>query len=104
MAMKKDQTKYRKRRKQNRWTPLLMALAGVLLLALAVAGLNGRKGRPQVEGQVSGAPGLQVDQERIDLGDMRFNQLAEVTFQVSNTGDQPLRFEKAPYVEVVEGC
>ena len=53
---------------------------------------------------VSGAPSLQVDQEFVDLGDVKLNQPVQVSFTLSNTGDQPLEFSKAPYVEVVEGC
>ncbi len=54
--------------------------------------------------EVTGAPSLKVDQEEIDLGDMKFNQVADVSFQLTNVGDQTLRFTKDPYIEVVEGC
>ncbi len=35
---------------------------------------------------------------------MPLGQTVEVSFQVSNAGDQPLRFSQAPYIEVLEGC
>jgi hypothetical protein len=30
--------------------------------------------------------------------------VVEVSFQLTNVGDQALRFSKAPYIEVLEGC
>ena len=33
-----------------------------------------------------------------------FAGTVEVSFEITNTGDQPLRLSEPPYVEVVEGC
>ena len=53
---------------------------------------------------MNGAPSLKVDQDKVDLGDVPLGKTVTVSFQLSNVGDQPLRFNQAPYVEVVEGC
>jgi hypothetical protein len=78
-------------------------LGGVLLVLLAFFALR-EKPSPKATIEVTGAPSLKVDQEMIDLGDMKFNQPARVSFQLTNIGDQTLRFTKDPYIEVVEGC
>jgi hypothetical protein len=54
--------------------------------------------------EVKGAPALQVDKEKVDFGNVTLGQTVEVKFEVANVGDQPLRFTKKPYVEVIEGC
>lgn len=97
--------KYPKRRKSQslKWLPILLALGGVLLMGLAFLVLR-KDVSPKTAIEVSGAPSLRVDQERIDLGDMKFNQIADVSFQLTNVGDQTLRFTKDPYIELVEGC
>ncbi|MCL5997938.1 MAG: DUF1573 domain-containing protein [Chloroflexi bacterium] len=50
------------------------------------------------------APGLKVDRERIDLGDVKLNQVVGVAFTLTNAGGQPLRIQEPPYIEVLEGC
>lgn len=95
-------SKKRHRRKQK-WLPVLLALGGMLLLSLAFLAFR-KDSAPEAAIEVTGAPSLKVDQEKVDLGDMKFNQLAQVSFQITNVGDQTLRFTKDPYIEVVEGC
>jgi hypothetical protein len=97
--------KYSKKRKSQspKWVPILLTLVGVLLIFLAFFALRGRSS-PTATMEVTDAPSLKVDQEKIDLGDMKFNQVADVSFQLTNVGDQTLRFTKDPYIEVVEGC
>lgn len=104
MSHAKSKKYSKKRRNQlSKWMPILLALGGVLLITLALFALRG-KSSPKAAIEVTGAPRLKVDQEKIDLGDMKFNQIAKVSFQLTNVGDQTLRFPKNPYIEVVEGC
>ncbi len=93
----------KRHRQSKRWLPILLALGGVLLVGMAFLALRD-KSTPDAAIEVTGAPSLKVDREVVDLGDMKFNQLAQVSFQITNVGDQTLRFAKDPYIEVVEGC
>lgn len=93
----------KRHRQKQKWLPILLALGGVLLLSLAFLALR-KDPAPKAAIEVTGAPSLKVDQEKVDLGDMKFNQPAQVSFQLTNVGDQTLRFTKDPYIEVVEGC
>lgn len=102
----------RKSRQQNSklsgvlGSPITLVLGGIVLIAAALFALW-RAQRPALEEvpvEVSGAPSLQVDRQQVDLGDVKVEELVSVSFQVANTGDQPLRFTGEPYVEVVEGC
>jgi ABC-type transporter Mla subunit MlaD len=104
--MRRDKVKpyARKHKRQNKaWIPLAVMLGGVLLIALAFWGLNARP-TPRANVEVTGAPALKTDKEKVDLGDVKLGQVVEVSFQLTNVGDQTLRFTKPPYVEVVEGC
>ena len=103
MSQNKTNRYSKKRHRRNKWLPVLLALGGVLLVSLAFMALR-KDPAPEAAIDVTGAPSLQVDQEIVDLGDMKFNQLAQVSFQITNVGDQTLRFAKDPYIEVVEGC
>ena len=84
------------------WLPLII-VAGVALIMVAVFSAP-RTATPGAVPQVSGAPALQVDKEKVDLGTIALGQTVEVKFEVTNVGDQPLVFTKAPYLEVVKGC
>jgi hypothetical protein len=77
--------------------------AGVVMIAVAVIGGN-RAATPAVAPAVTGAPALLVDKEKVDLGTIALGTTVEVKFEVTNVGDQPLVFTKAPYLEVVKGC
>ena len=61
-------------------------------------------GQPSVPVTVSGSPRLQVDQELIDFGDVPVGKMVMASFNLSNTGDQPLTFSHPPVPTVVEGC
>jgi len=76
---------------------------GVVVVAVAVIGGN-RAATPAAAPQATGGPALQVDKEKVDLGTVALGSTVEVKFDVTNVGDQPLVFTKAPYLEVVKGC
>ena len=104
MSQNKPKKYPKKRQRQNRkWQPILLALGGLLLVALAFLALRD-KPAPGAAIEVTGAPSLQVDNEKVDLGDVKLNQTVQVSFQLPNVGDETLRFVKQPYIEVVEGC
>jgi HYDIN/CFA65/VesB-like, Ig-like domain len=85
--------------------PLFLALGGALVLVIAGLGLWASRKPPTISGPAqTGAPRLQVDQDKIDLGEVKLGQTVKVSFKLNNAGDQPLRFSEAPYIEVVEGC
>lgn len=90
-------------RRNNTKLPIIVALAGLALVALAVWGLSG-KPASKTGIEVTGAPALKADKEKVDLGDVKLGQTVEVSFQLTNVGDKTLRFKEQPFVEVVEGC
>ena len=103
-----SQRKYRQNSKKPKvqkrnWVPYLLGLSLVLLAGLVFFVLR-KDAPPKAEVEVTGAPSLRVDQEKIDLGVMKFNQPAEASFQLTNVGDQTLRFSEDPYIEIAEGC
>jgi hypothetical protein len=83
--------------------PLVAILGGVLLIGLAYWGLSD-KSTAKANIEVTGSPALKADKEKVDLRDVKLGQPVEVSFQLTNVGDQTLRFTKEPYIEVVEGC
>lgn len=86
--------------------PLLLMLGGLVVLGLTLflAARNNTPSAPDFTPDVTGSPRLETDRESVDLGDVPLGQTVEVAFEIVNTGDKPLRFTEAPYVEVVEGC
>lgn len=85
-------------------SPLWFSLAGLALLL--IAGLALRNGGLQSKRnlEVQGAARLKVDQETIDHGDVGLGTMIRDVVRVTNAGDQTLRFTRAPYIEVLEGC
>lgn len=53
---------------------------------------------------IIGNPGLVTDKQVVDLGDVKLGQPVQVSFAISNEGDQALQFTETPYIEVKEGC
>jgi len=92
-----------KRQKFPIWLPLII-IAGLALIGLALISGGANQSASTAKPQVAGAPALQVDQEKFDLGNVPLGQTVSVKFEIANVGDQPLRFTQKPYVEVVEGC
>jgi hypothetical protein len=83
--------------------PLLLVILGAFLLLIASFFVFQKKS-PSVPPEVTGGASLKVDKELVDLGDMKLGSTAKVSFEITNVGDQPLKFSKAPYIEVKEGC
>ena len=81
---------------------IVLIAGGLLLLGLiAVAIWNSVAG---LQGTGGGKPSLSVDTEKIDLGDVPLDQTVTAAFKLTNTGDAPLRFSRAPYIQVAAGC
>lgn len=93
--MAKNNRKYRKQKKNFPW--LFVALGGGLLLLAAF--LFARTG-----GSSGGTPSINVDQNKIDYGYVKFGENRQFKIQVTNAGDGTLRFKENPYIEVLEGC
>ena len=51
-----------------------------------------------------GVPRLQVDREKIDLGNRIFNQPVRAMFNVKNVGDGTLKLDAPRVATVLEGC
>ncbi len=95
------------REKQSRGasTPLMLSLVGgVVLVGVILYAFFGNAPAPKAAIEVNGAPRLKVDKEKVELGDRTLGTEVDVSLQVTNIGDQPLRFADKPYVEVVDGC
>ena len=91
------------RRKSASKTPLILILGGFILLLLTVV-FALRKPTASFVPLVTGAPSLQADKQKVDLGQVKLGQNVKVAFVLTNVGDKPLRFTEAPYIEVKEGC
>ncbi len=105
MSQGKSDKTYRKQRKKSQPGPLMIALGGALLLALALfAFLRGTSSTQAAPVEVKGTPSLKVNQDKVDLGNVKLGQPVTVNFDLTNVGDQPLKVEEQPYIEVVEGC
>ena len=88
----------RKQKKKNLLWPLV-ALGGLLLIVAAFFFANQGGG-----GDGGGTPSIAVDQQKIDYGDVKFNEEKTFSIKVTNTGAGTLRFTEQPYIEIMEGC
>src|SRR5262245_45888553 len=73
-------------------------VAGVTLLLLS------RGQQSTYEPMIKGSPRLEVDQEEVNYGNVRFETPVESVFRVTNVGDQPLKLLGEPVIELLEGC
>lgn len=80
-----------------------LGLVAVVALGVILIASNSSSA-PTGSSEVKGAPSLKVDQEKIDLGNVKLGQTVQVSFEVTNVGEAPLRFKEKPYIEVKEGC
>ncbi len=79
-----------------------VALTGYLVWAMATGGTNAVA--PNVTPEVTGTPKLQVDRDKIDLGDEKLGSTVQTAFELTNVGDRPLQITEQPTIEVLEGC
>lgn len=102
--MARPKTRSTQKKAQNSF-PIWLIVAGVaLLLAVAAWVLFSRSSDPTTI-EVTGAPGIKVDQEVFDYGDVKLGEKPiRTVVKVTNVGDQTLQFTEKPYVEVLEGC
>jgi hypothetical protein len=83
---------------------LLVGAGAALLVFVVLSAVAQNPGASPTRPQVSGAPKVVADKEKVDLGDVKLGQTVDVSFEITNAGDQPLRFTGKPYVEVKAGC
>lgn len=87
------------------WAMWAGLAGGIVLAALALtAFLAWQDSRNANSPTTGGAPNLEVDQTRIDFGDVPMSKLVKASFKLSNTGDGPLKISAPPVPEVLEGC
>ncbi len=101
--MSKKPIQRKKSARRSFLIPGILLAGGAALLGLAAFALFGG-GREEFVPEVVGAAALRADRQEVNLGDVRLGQPVRVTFELTNVGDQQLRFVEAPYVEVAEGC
>ena len=99
----KKLSRERKKRQQKRLQLLLLIGGGVVLITGALFVVT-RNAKPVTNVEVVGSPSLKVDQEVVDLGDVTLGNTVQVSFQLTNVGDQTLRFSEVPTIEVLAGC
>ena len=94
----------RQKQKSKSNLPLFLMLGGGLILIIIA--LFAFLDKPaSFTPQVNGGPSIKADKDKVDLGDMKLGaNPAQVSFEITNVGDQPLRFSEAPYIEVAAGC
>lgn len=99
----KNPSKHGGPQKKNDKTPLILGIGSVIILIIAAVFVFQKKPASYTP-EVTGGPSLKVDKEKVDLGDMKLGSTAQVSFEITNVGNQPLQFSKAPFIEVKEGC
>ncbi len=93
------------RQRQKRVKSLSVVGVGVLLLILVGIWIyKAAQPGPKAAIEVAGSPSLKVNQDDVDLGYVKLGKTVDVSFTLTNVGDQPLKLSEAPYIEVVQGC
>ncbi len=101
--VKSYRTKYGRSKPKQSKKPLILIIGGAVLLLAAVLVAFARQPQPAID-TAGGTPKIKADKEFVDLGDQKLGNTVQVSFIITNDGDGTLRFTKAPYVEVKEGC
>ena len=86
--------------------PILLIGGGALLLILAAIFIynSNQPATPAVPLEVSGAPALKVDQERIDFGDVKVDTPVTATFNLSNPATRTCASAKYPRSKSSKGA
>jgi len=84
--------------------PVWLAFAGILLIIAGLVFATQIGKESTFTPEVTGSPRLEVDKELADLGKVPLGKWVEVSFDLRNVGDRPLRFLEKPSIELVEGC
>lgn len=109
--MSKNTKKRKNRQKapqqpQRNLLPWVLVGGIVVLIAAAIAIFAGQSGpdQPTTPAKVTGSPRLEVDNDRIDFGDLPLGKTVKASFKLTNIGDEPLTISVPSVAEVVEGC
>ncbi len=94
--MSKNNKRYRKQKKNFPWLWVMLGGGLLLIAAFFFANQGGDTG--------GGTPSIQVDQQNIDYGYVKFGETKSFAIKVTNSGDGTLRFKEQPYIEVLKGC
>ncbi|MEE8355861.1 MAG: hypothetical protein V3R33_01010 [Anaerolineales bacterium] len=95
----------RQKKKQQKQLVFLIIGGALIIITGTIFGISAWKNQPDLDlVSVSGQPSLEVDQELIDYGDVKFNTSKTFTINLTNVGDEPLILSEEPYIEVREGC
>ncbi len=76
--------------------PYVIAAAVVLFVGLAVYLVTNQP--------ASGTPRIQVDQEKIDLGNQPLGKTVHAAFTIKNVGDGTLKLDVPKTVTLLQGC
>lgn len=84
----------------------LLVISGLLFLGLENGFLKQLFNRDDIETEAlpPNTPRLSVNRDKIDFGVLKYETRKTFNFTVKNTGNTELKFQKFPYIEVVEGC
>lgn len=103
--MGRYKTKLPQRKRIKKSIPIWLIIAGIGLIFIISAVFLSGIGRDNAGIEVTGAPKIKVAQEVYDYGTVKLGGVPiRTVVQITNVGDQTLRFTEAPYIEVLEGC
>ena len=99
--------KLRKRQQQRKKRQKVIWIIGAGLVLIASAVFVAVRNPSQINSdliEIKGQAAVKVDPEVIDYGYVKLGRNLTFDITVTNIGDQTLRFNEKPYVEVLEGC
>jgi hypothetical protein len=116
MSQPKSKVKKAPDRKKSSPWPIVLMVGGVILVVAVIAGSQFFKPGQPTEDTGTGTPSLaisnmtsspeaQIDGLKVDFGDMKLGtELASLKLTLSNSGEKALKFTKAPYIQLADGC